>query len=180
MEHSETDVDKNEAFFFNKAKEKQAIITDLLLRDVRYGQTFVIKTWRSRVPPPTVICSRSFKWREDEWQLSLFLGCVGEVSVSYYEDGTDALLFSPVFVRIPRSCLSSLLSVLLLVLCTFCLPVAFLSISFSQLVFFPRLKKMVDTAINEVQFKGGKINSGTLGLSFGVLQGHPLCNVLRN
>lgn len=47
--------------------EEKAIITDLLLRDVRYHHS----------------------------GSSLCLGCAEEVSISYYKDGTDASLFSP-------------------------------------------------------------------------------------
>ena len=85
------------------------------------------------------------------------------------------------FVYIPHSCLSSLLSTRLLMLVCL-LACCSLSVSgFSLLVLFLfRKKKKVDSAINKVQFKGEEINSGTLGLSFGVLQGHPPCNVLRN
>ena len=87
------------------------------------------------------------------------------------------------FVYIPHSCLSSLLSTRLLMLVRL-LACCSLSVSgFSLLVLFllrKKKRKKVDSAINKVQFKGGEINSGTLGLSFGVLQGHPPCNVLRN
>lgn len=62
----------------------------------------------------------------------------------------------------------------------FLLACCFLSVSGFLLLLVSFPLKTVDIAINKVQFKGGKIDSGTLGFSFGVLQGHPLCNVLRN
>lgn len=116
---------------------------------------------------------------------SCCFGCVEEVSLSYYEDVTEASLFSP--------CLSESLAAVCFLYClstrwrcthSACLGSLLLSLHLWLFVtyFFlcSKKKKRVDIAINKVQFKGEKINSKTLGLSFGVLQGHPLCNVLRN
>ena len=115
------------AIFFSliKPEKKQAIITDLLLQDVRYCQTFIIKTWEELGAFPLQLFVPEALNGGRKNGSSCCLGCVEEVSVSYYEDRTEALLFSPCLSVSPRSCLPSLLSIHLLVLCTFCQPVAF-------------------------------------------------------
>lgn len=87
---------------------------------------------------------------------SCCLGCIGG-SEHILLQRRDQLISLCVCVFVPHSGLSSLFCIQLLVLCKCCLPVAFFpSLDFSPyLLFFPK-KKVVDRAINGVQFQGWK------------------------
>lgn len=117
-------------------KEK-AIITDLLLRDVRYHHS------------GSSLCS----------------ACAEEVSISYYKDGTDASLFShrvclhPLQLVVFCIVYPAVDAVNVLLVC-FLYSISLCLSFFFHFVF----QEIVDIAINKVQPKGGEINSGTLDL----------------
>lgn len=121
--------------------KENAIITDLLLRDVRYHHS------------GSSLCS----------------GCAEEVSISYYKDGSDASLFShrvclhPLQLFIFCIVYPAVGAVNILLVC--CPPCFLYSISLCLFFFFCFVfQEIVGIAINKVQPKGGEINSGTLGL----------------